>query len=234
LSLQHLNQAIFTFNPVIVRKGGPMIISKTGTLKTLRILGILCAIAMGFMTLVGTSEDDATDAAGIDDSFNETADIELNPVTASDTDINAALLQPLANNCDTMSVNDALAELEARGDIEDLDNVDISSIKLNYVSGTYSDAYWAPAEVTNFTCSLTITGSQPTISIAETAVNGGSGTIDDTLSTEDIDAINYYLGHRNEEFTYCVVCDDTELEAPWGVTYNVEIGVTIKGDIDVL
>ena len=45
--------------------------------------------------------------------------------------------------------------------------------------------------------------------------------------------INYYLANRGEEFTYCVVCDDTEIDT-YSVTYNVEIGVTIKGDVDVL
>jgi len=61
----------------------PMIISKAGKFKTLRFLGVLCAIVMGFMTLVGTSEDDAKDAAGdiVDIDFIEDAELELEPVT---------------------------------------------------------------------------------------------------------------------------------------------------------
>jgi hypothetical protein len=204
-----------------------MIISKAGTFKMLRILCIFCAIGMGFMTLVGTSEDDATDAAGIDDSFNETATFEMEPVTVEK--VGATSIMAAGDDCDTLSINDALDEV--KDDIKDFDKLDISSVKLEYVSGDY-EASWTPGTVTSFSCSLTINGNEST-TIAETAINGSTGTIDDTLTQEQIDVINYYLANRDELFEYCVVCDDVELDS-YSVTYNVEIGVRIKGDIDVL
>jgi hypothetical protein len=205
-------------------------ISKAGSIKMLRVLAIGCAIAMGFMTLVGTSEDDATDALGIDDSFNETAEFELDPVTVEKPGVLPASILAAGDECNTMTIDAALDAV--KDDIEDLDKVDIKSVKLNNVQGSYT-ADWLPLTKT-FSCSLTITGSQDPITIAETVVNGLEGTIDDTTLTQaQIDVINYYLANRSEEFTYCLVCDDTDIES-YTVTYNVEIGVTIKGDIDVL
>jgi hypothetical protein len=204
-----------------------MIISKAGTFKMLRILGIFCALGMGFMTLVGTSEDDATKAAGIDDSVETDADLTLDPVTVDK--VGSTSIMAAGDDCNTLSINSALEAV--KDDIENYDKLDISSVKLNYVSGVYT-ANWLPADVLSFTCSLTITGTQST-TIAETAINGTSGTIDDTLTQAQIDVINYYLANRGETFTYCVVCDDVELDS-YSVTYEVEIGVTVKGDVDVL
>ena len=201
-----------------------MIISKAGPMRALRILGVICALAMGFMTLVGTSEDDAKKAAGIDTSFDEDAEIELEPVTVEKTA--AASIQQAGEDCNTMTINAALEALE--DEIDGLDEVDIESVELDYVSGTYT-ASWTPAEVTSFTCRLTITGTEST-TIAETAVNGADGSIDATLTQDQIDVINYYLANRNETFEYCVECDDEEIDS-YSVTYEVDIGVVIEGEI---
>ncbi|MEJ2097265.1 MAG: hypothetical protein P8Y38_09055, partial [Deltaproteobacteria bacterium] len=116
-----------------------MIISRTGTLRLLRIIGVFCALTMGFLTLVGTSEDDATNALGVDDDFDETADVELDEVTTTEADTNAsAVFLPLAGNCSSLTVNQALEDLEAKGDIDDLDKLDIGSITLQYISGSYT------------------------------------------------------------------------------------------------
>ena len=208
-----------------------MIISRTGTLRLLRIIGVFCALTMGFLTLVGTSEDDATNALGIDDSVEEDADVQLDPVTVEKT----SGIESLAagDNCNTLSINDALESVKDQ--IEDFDNIDIDSVKLQYVQGTYTNANWTPVDITSLTCSLTISGSQPTITIAETAVNKGSGDLTvEELTTEQREAINHYLANRNETFTYCVECSEGEDSFDtYSVTYNVEIGVTIKGDVDV-
>jgi len=205
-----------------------MIISKAGKFKTLRFLGVLCAIVMGFMTLVGTSEDDAKDAAGdiVDIDFSEDAELELEPVTVEK--LAAASIQAAGDDCDTLTINDALSAVE--DEIEDLDQVDIDDVELQYVEGTYV-ANWTPPENMSFSCSLTISGSQTPITIAETAINGASGTVDDILTQEQMDVINYYLSNRSEEFTYCVVCDDSGGIDTYNVTYNIEIGVSIDGNI---
>jgi hypothetical protein len=107
--------------------------------------------------------------------------------------------------------------------------VEIDSIELNGISGTYT-ATWTPGTVSTFTCSLTITGSQPTITIAETAINGATGDLSGLLTQEEIDVINYYLSNTSETFTYCVTCDDTELTT-FSVSYDIELDVNISGSI---
>jgi hypothetical protein len=199
-----------------------MILSKAGKFKTVRFLGVLCAIVMGFLTLVATSEDDAKDIIDID--FNANATFDLEPVTVDRAAVTS--IQAAGDDCDTLTINEALAAVE--DDIEDLDEVDIDDVELQYVEGTYT-ATWLPEEVTSFSCSLTITGTNST-TIAQTAINGSGGSLDDTLTQEQRDVINYYLTNRGEEFTYCVVCDDTEITS-YSVTYNVSIGVEIEGTI---
>jgi len=206
-----------------------MIISKAGKFKTLRFLGVLCAIVMGFMTLVGCSEDDVKDAVDdiVDIDFSKNAAFELEPVTVEK--VSGASIQATGDDCDTLTINDALDAVE--DEIEDLDRVDIDTVELEYVEASYSDASWTPADNMSLSCSLTITGSQPTIYIAETVINGASGIIDVALTQDQIDVINYYLSHRNEEFTYCVACDDTEGIDTYTVTYYIDINVSIDGTI---
>jgi hypothetical protein len=206
-------------------------ISKAGSIKMLRVLAIGCAIAMGFMTLVGTSEDDVTDALNIDDDFDKTVNVELDEVTTTEADINVgASLQPLAgNNCGTLTLNQVLADLEARGDIDDLGKLDISSVTLQDVKGKYT-AEWTPDTLASISCKLNISGTQNT-TIAGTAINGADGDIDGTLTQPQLDVINYYLENKDEAFDYCVVCDagpDT-----YTVTYDVVIGIRIQGDVDL-
>jgi len=202
-----------------------MIISKAGKFKTLRFFGVLCAIVMGFMTLVGTSEDDAKDLVDID--FNANAEFELEPVTVEK--VGGASIQATGDDCDTLTINEALAAVE--DEIDDLDQVDIENVQLEYVEASYSDASWTPAENMSLSCSLTITGSQDPITIAETVINGASGEIDVALTTDQIEVINHYLRNRNEEFTYCVACDDTGGIDTYTVTYYIDINVSIDGTI---
>ena len=214
-------------NPVeqLTEKEVKMILSKAGTFKTLRFLGIFCAIVMGFMTLVGTSEDDAKDIVDVD--FDANATFELDPITV-DQSVNTLSIQAAGEaNCGSLTINEALAAVE--DEIEDLDQVDIDDVELRFVEGTYT-ANWLPDTVASFSCSLTISGSQPTITIAETAINGTEGPLNDILTEEQIGVINYYLSNRNEAFSYCVTCDDVELDS-YSVTYNVDIEVTISGTI---
>lgn len=211
------------FENPFVTKEVSMIITKSGKFKVLRFIGVFCAIIMGFMTLVGTSEDDADDIIDID--FDAEAEVELDPVTV--TQASGASIQIAGSDCGTISINGALEELE--DEIENLDEVDIDSVDFDYISGTYSDVQWTPNPPATITCSLTITGTQST-TIAETVINGSDGNIDNTLTPDQIAVLNYYLDNRNEEFTYCVTCTDTELTT-YSVTYNVDIGIIIEGTI---
>ncbi|MBT8352613.1 MAG: hypothetical protein KJO26_15450 [Deltaproteobacteria bacterium] len=199
-----------------------MIITKAGKFKMIRFLCVFCAILFGFLTLVGTSEDDADDIVDID--FDTDADLELDSITVNES-VNtlSSILAAGDANCGTTTINDAL---EA-ANIDDLDEVDIDSVTLNGASGTYT-ANWTPGTVTTFSCSATVSGSQADITVDETAINGSEGTI--VVSTDNLSALEYYLNNRDETFTYCVTCTDTELDT-FSVTYDITLDVNIEGTI---
>jgi hypothetical protein len=200
-----------------------MMISKSTSIQMFRFFGVLCAIVFGFMTLVGTSGEDAADALNID--FDEDASMSLNSVTVNES-INTLVDTAIGDsNCSTTSIDDALDSVDIDG--IDIGNAEIDSIELNGISGTYT-ATWTPGSVASFTCSLTITGSQPAITIAETAINGATGDLSDLLTPNQRDVINFYLSNTGEEFTYCVTCTDTELDT-FSVTYDIELDVSISG-----
>jgi len=203
-----------------------MMILKTGTFKTLRIIAVLLVVALGFVTLVGTSEDDAEDAASdlVEINFDENADLELDAVTAEKPA--EASTQAVGDDCNTLTINQALETVEDA--VDDLDKVKIENVKLRYVEGTYT-AVWTPAAVGTFTCRLRIAGVQDT-TIAETVINGGVGDLNNLLTEAQIDVIEYYLANRSEPFTYCLECDDAALDS-YSVTFNAVIGVNIEGEI---
>jgi hypothetical protein len=202
-----------------------MMMSRPTRIHLIRYLGVFCAIVMGFVTLVGTSGDDVKDALDID--IDENTTIELDPVTVHEN-INSLVEAAVGDsNCDVTSIDQALDSVDLDG--VDIDDVDIDSIQLNGISGTYT-ATWTPGTVTSFTCSLTITGSQDTITIAETAINGASGNLNGLLTAGQIDVINYYLSNTSETFTYCVTCDDSALST-FSVEYDIELDVNISGSI---
>jgi len=198
-----------------------MIITKAGKFNMIRFLCVFCAIIMGFMVLVGTSEDDADDIVDIE--FDTDADLELDSITVTEAVNTLSIMATGDANCGTTSINGALDA----ANIDDLDEVDIDSVDLISASGTYT-AVWEPGTVTSFSCSATVSGSQADIVIDETAINAASGSI--TVSTENLDALEYYLNNRNETFTYCVTCDDIELDS-FSVTYDIVLEVNIEGTI---
>lgn len=198
-----------------------MIITKAGKVNMIRLLCVFFAITLGFLTLVGTSEDDADDIVDVD--FDTDADLELDSITVNEGVNTLSIMAVGDANCGTTSINEALDA----ADIDDLDEVDIDSVELNEVSGTYT-ATWEPGTVTSFTCSVTVSGSQADITVDETAINGTEGNI--TVSEENLSALEYYLNNRNESFTYCVTCDDTELDS-FSVTYDITLDVNIEGTI---
>ena len=198
-----------------------MIITKAGKFKVIRFFCVFFAITLGFLTLVGTSEDDAKDAVDID--FDADADLELDSITVNEGVNTLSIMAAGDTNCGTTSIN---ALLDA-ADIDDLDDVDIDRVDLENASGSYT-ATWTPGTVSSFTCSATVSGSQADITVDETAILGATGAV--SIDEENIDALEYYLNNRNETFTYCVTCDDTELDT-FSVTYDITIEVNIQGTI---
>jgi hypothetical protein len=133
----------------------------------------------------------------------------------------------VVDGCNTTSVAAELAKLE--DEIDQLDEVDIDEVELNNVTATYT-ATWEPAAITTLTCRLTISGNRNT-ELEATAINSPSGVVSFSLTPEQIEVINYYLANRNESFAYCLECDNDEAIDTYRVTYSVEIGVTITGNI---
>jgi len=198
-----------------------MRIQKKGMVQGLRNFAVLGVFLLGLMAIVGSSSDDAKDVVDID--FEEDATIELAPVTA---DKNEQIASAVGDNCGTTSVNAEIKKLE--DEIDDLDQIDVKSVELKYITVEYL-ASWFPASIKTLTCKLTISGDQDT-EIAEMAINNPSGTSTLTLSDEQKNVINYYLNNRAKEFTYCVECDNDDLITDYTVTYNVDLGVRIKGE----
>jgi len=198
-------------------------VSKDSVVKGLRKMGLLCVILIGLMAIVGSDSDDAKDLVDID--FDEDTEITLESVTVTKDQFVASAL---GDNCATTSVKAELKKLE--DDIEDLDQINVKSVVLNYISVNYR-ANWSPVSVDSLTCRLTISGEENT-SIAEMAINNnnkpGIQTFDPT--PEQIEVINYYLKNRAKEFTYCVECDNAALIDDYTVTYEADLGVTIKGE----
>jgi len=194
---------------------------KKRVIKALRRFALLGVILVGFMAIVGSDSDDAKDLVDID--FEEDATIELAPVTA---DKNLRITSAVGDNCGMTSVKAEIKKIE--NDIDDLDQIDIDSVELRYITVSYL-AQWIPASITTLTCKLVISGEKNT-SIAEMGINNPSDMSTLELTDAQLEVINYYLSNRAKEFTYCVECDNDELIEEFNVIYTAELGVTIKGE----
>jgi len=194
---------------------------KKRVIKALRRFALLGVILVGFMAIVGSDSDDAKDLVDID--FEEDATIELAPVTA---DKNLRITSAVGDNCGMTSVKAEIKKIE--NDIDDLDQIDIDSVELSYITVSYL-AQWIPDSITTLTCKLVISGEKNT-SIAEMGINNPSGMSTIDLEDAQLEVINYYLSNRAKEFTYCVECDNDELIEEFNVIYTAELGVTIKGE----
>lgn len=192
-----------------------------------RMACIFLVMILGMFLFTACGSDSAEDLVRdvVDLDFDEDAEIELDDVTSEKTVDLAA--SAVVDGCGTTSVAAELAKLE--DEIDDLDKVDIDDVELNYVTATYT-ATWEPVAITTLTCRLTISGTQNT-ELEATAINRPSGQISLSLTPDQRDVINYYLSNRNEPFDYCLVCDNDDAIDTYRVTYSVEIGVTISGNI---
>lgn len=165
---------------------------------------------------IGDVTEDVVDI--VDGDFEKDFTISLNEITVQKAD---------PERCGTKNVESSLKKLENK--IPGLTLLDIDSVSLNYVNASYDNASWTPATET-LTCRLTITGTQ-SIEIAETDIDSASGIIDVTLTDEQISVINYYLSNRNEDFTYCLACDDGNTFDAYSVTYSMDLNVLVKGSL---
>jgi len=183
---------------------------------------ILVLVAFFFFALACDVEDTAEDVAKdqVDTSFDKDVEFQLEPIEAS----GGEGTQTLDMDCGTTSVQEQLDE----NDIQE-DDVDIDSIDLNFVAARYLDATWTPEEVTHMSCVLTLNGDAGSAMVVDANVEKGSSEwVNIDVPQEAVDFINYYLDHRSEQFDYCVECSDADT---YSVTWEVSIGVTVKGEI---
>lgn len=199
--------------------------------KKCRVASIVFALALGLFLFSACSSDTVQDLVKdvVDIDFDKNADIKLDDVTARKT-VEVAP-SAVSDGCDSTSVSAGLALLE--DEIENLDIVDIADVELRYVNASYT-ATWDPAEVTTLSCSLSITGittPAQTALFEETVINSPSGVISYSLTPEQNDVINFFLTNRDEPFEYCLSCQNADAINSYEVTYSVEIGVTVTGNI---
>lgn len=212
-----------------------MIIQKAGVLKYLRYLGIFCALTMGFVSIVATSEEDAADALGVDTDFDQDFDLAVNEITVEKT----AEPGPAAaySNCEeNLSIQQGIDALEN----SDIDDVDLDSVTLNYLEVRYKDATWQTLAADSLTCSVSLTEVDPpatrdaynTTFPSIQIIQNSSDWTSLTLSDDNKTVINHYLNNRTEEFHICVECDDNAGEiTEFSVTVEANLDIKIKGSL---
>lgn len=165
--------------------------------------------------------DDVTDNF---DDFNTDATVEFPPLVAEEGNGKVGAAAP---DCKTTSI---MAELE-RAEV-DLDDVDIDEVDLTFLEAKYQNATWTPDTIEEISCTFTMTGHDTTVTVAETAVNGGSSSWEEVdVPADAVDMINYYLGNLEEEFEYCVDCGEVDTDSHY-VEYLVRMGVEISGEVE--
>jgi len=183
---------------------------------------IILAFGLGVFLLVACDIEEAAEDAVKDEygDFEEDVTFEFEPVEST----GGEEIQLLDKDCGTTSVN---YELE-RHDISE-DDVEIDEVTLRFVEARYSEASWQPPEVGSVSCVLTMEGDAGMVTVVEEDVDKNSGEWTEVnVSDAAQQFINYYLEHRDEEFSYCVVCTDAD---SYTVKYYVKIGVTVEGQI---
>ena len=189
-------------------------IQRTNTIKFLRYLGIFCALTMGFFSIVATSEDD------VEDALAQEGDATYGPFTVSKTaEAGAAATE---SECEVgVSINDALDEVD----------IDIGDIELKKLEVSYRNATWEGTG--DFTCWVELTdlgggGYDLTTDPITFQERGDTWSSPITATSDELSAINYFLDHRDEEFTICAVCSDNAGDI---TSYSVEIEINFRVEI---
>ncbi len=169
----------------------------------------------------GWIEDEVDDAKDDNDDFSEDVEFSFEVTVTEGSDDT----EPSGLSCDMTSVNDLLDDVNI-----DTGDISIDDIELNFIRARYKDADWTPEDAYVQDCVFAIyAGGEGAIVVESDPVRGGSdwGTI--TVSDEALSVINYALSHRDEDFYYCAYCDENA--DTYTVEYEVEVGVTVSGEI---
>lgn len=204
-----------------------MIIQKAGVLRYLRYLGIFCVIAMGFFSIVATSEDDAADALGIPSSAD--TDLALQSVTV-EKGTGGLSVNPFASttNCGATTIQTELDNSGLSQDLLDLaSSIEFTQLDIDY---TYS----VDGALEDLSCTLTIEYNAADVEIGtvtiDTADKSLVSLVNVTVPTTAMEAINYYLAKANWSvpLNYCVVCTDTDTVQNYTLTYSPTFKVKVS------
>jgi len=198
--------------------------------KILRNVCLICVISFGLITILG-SGDAAEDLINEFADFNEEEDLDFQPLIVTESSGSGFGILAVNSECEETSINTVLDN----AGIEDIDNVSINSVTLEYLQVQYQ-ASWEGTPI-SLSCEFSLTGDGGDItdlSSTDIVIEGSaSGWSDVTLNNEQIGVINTYLSNRDTTFEYCVECtDDPELDS-YTITYYVRVGVTIDGDFEL-
>lgn len=203
-------------------------VQRAGVFKFVRYVGVFCAIAMGFFSIVATSEDDVEDALNL--NFDKDFDLTVDEISVSKPG------QLAVEGCQFgLTTNAGIDNLED----EDLLDVDIDKVTLRELQARYRDTAWEP-QSEDFSCEVSLSelGGDGSHDIliedipidARDAVDGWSEWI--TITPADASAINYYLQNRDVAFDLCVECDDNEgAITSFKATIQVNFKVNIEGSL---
>jgi light-regulated signal transduction histidine kinase (bacteriophytochrome) len=200
----------------------------------------MCILFLSTSIIIGCSDDDAEELVAdiVDIDFNETATLQLNTLSVSQTEQEGQVVaMALATDCPVTSINNEINNLDF-GDVDvNIENLTINSITLNSLSASYV-ADWDTETTDSLNCELTFTRVtdvasetldetiKATVDVEINTTSSGLDTVN--VDTEDLDIINYFFNNRDEYFKYCMECDG----APdFSVDYTLVASVTVDGNL---
>jgi hypothetical protein len=185
------------------------------------LLAAVLLASLGCDAIEDKAKEEAT--KDVDKSFDDQQSLELAPIeiTESSNDV-----MPQAQSCVTTSVQ---AELDKTG--ADLSQVDLDSVTLLSAEVRYRNASWTPEDIPQLSCTATCGGPDAGVAtVTETAVIGSSGDWTQIVVSEEASMlIDFYLNHRDAQFTCCASCVD-EPETFY-VEYDIKLNVRLQGEI---
>ena len=175
-----------------------MIMQNIRILKFFRCLAVLCTIAIGFITIVATSDDDVADVIDLD--ISEDYDLEAARLTLADGEEEV---------CKSVNIREKLDD----AGVDDIVEAAIKNITINRILVSYR-ATWNPATITSFTCTLSISGDLGSVIFTTDPINNNTNTPTEPkmidLDGDDASVINGYLQNRDQTIDFCIECSGLE------------------------
>ena len=197
-----------------------MIMQNIRILKFFRCLAVLCTITIGFITIVATSDDDVADVihdAGIDLGISKDVNLEVDRLT----------LTSGGEVCKSVNIKNKLEEAGVDAIVE----AAIKKININDILVSYR-ATWDPVSVTDFTCTLIISGDSGSATFTATPINNNTGTPTgfQTINPdpEALSVVDGYLQNRDQTIEFCIECSGLEEIENMDLEYDIILDTHIE------